>query len=74
MDSLSGGNIRLQLAIGGTSLVQNKRSLKRNNPQILIGTPGRILDLQSRGDFTGSAIELLVLDEADELLQNETFR
>ena len=40
----------------------------------MVGTPGRILDLFSRGDFSGSAVEILVLDEADELLQNETFR
>ena len=55
-------------------MVENKRKLKRNRPQVLVGTPGRILDLFSRGDFSGSAVEILVLDEADELLQNETFR
>lgn len=65
---------QLNTKIGGTSVVENKRRLKRNRPQVLVGTPGRILDLFSRGDFSGSAVEILVLDEADELLQNETFR
>lgn len=74
LNNLSGGNVRLQLTIGGTSVVQNKREIKKNKPQVLIGTPGRILDLFSRGDFTGSGVEMLILDEADELLQNETFR
>ena len=67
-------NVRTQLLIGGTSLVQNKRELRKKRPHILIGTPGRTLDLMSRGDIPGSAMQILVLDEADELLQNETFR
>ena len=72
--SLSDGNVRFLMTIGGTSLIQNRRQLKKDRPQIIIGTPGRILDLFSRGDFSGSGVELLVLDEADELLENDTFR
>ena len=40
----------------------------------MVGTPGRILDLYSRGDISGANVTALVLDEADELLQQDTFR
>ena len=51
------------MVIGGTSLVQNKRELKRKRPHVVIGTPGRILDLYSRGDLSASTIEQFVLGE-----------
>ena len=71
---LAGSNAKSCLIIGGTSLVQNKRDLKRLKPQVIVGTPGRILDLYSRGDLSAKTVHMLVLDEADELLQNDTFR
>ena len=74
IDCLAQNHARSVLIIGGTSLVQNKRDLKRKKPAIIVGTPGRILDLYSRGDLSAKTIQMLVLDEADELLQNETFR
>jgi len=71
---LSNEKVRIQLLIGGSSIVQDRRNLKKKRPQVVIGTPGRILDLFSRGDFKGAGIEIIVLDEADQLLQNDTFR
>ncbi|WP_040584610.1 DEAD/DEAH box helicase [Segniliparus rugosus] len=35
---------------------------------VVVGTPGRLLDLWSRGDLKLNAIRMLVLDEADEML------
>ena len=39
-------------------------------PQIVIGTPGRILDMFNKHVFKAAEIKLLVLDEADELLSD----
>ncbi|WKD57054.1 DEAD-box ATP-dependent RNA helicase CshA [Corynebacterium capitovis DSM 44611] len=35
---------------------------------VVVGTPGRLIDLYERGDLTLSAVAILVLDEADEML------
>ena len=40
----------------------------RKNPQVVIGTPGRIIDMLNRRNLVTSEINTLVLDEADEML------
>lgn len=53
--------------IGGTSVGKDMEKLSRNN-QIIIGTPGRLLDLYSRGVLHIKEISTLVLDEFDRML------
>lgn len=53
---------------GGQPLEIQERALKAHQPQILIGTPGRLLDFIWRGTFHLSHVNTLVLDEADEML------
>jgi translation initiation factor 4A len=53
--------------IGGTNVSMCREDL-RKNPQIVIGTPGRILDMIQRRDLPTIDIKMLVLDEADEIL------
>lgn len=52
---------------GGASIQDQIRSLKSKR-QIVVGTPGRVLDLINRKVLDLSAIRWLVLDEADEML------
>ena len=52
---------------GGTSIGNQIREL-RKNPSIIIGTPGRIIDLMERGELDLSRLKFLVLDEADVML------
>jgi ATP-dependent RNA helicase DeaD len=40
----------------------------RSGPQVLVGTPGRVLDHLERGTLEVSALKTLVLDESDEML------
>jgi ATP-dependent RNA helicase DeaD len=47
--------------------MEQMRSLK-DKPQIIVGTPGRVIDLINRKALDFSAIHWLVLDEADEML------
>lgn len=52
---------------GGDSIVNQIRALKRN-VNIVVGTPGRVLDHIKRGTIKLDKIKFLVLDEADEML------
>lgn len=63
-------NVKLQLLIGGTSTDEDKENLEKNNPQIIIGCPGRIHDMLRRKYLNPEHISLLILDEADEMLSS----
>ncbi|MGL5081016.1 MAG: DEAD/DEAH box helicase [Microcoleaceae cyanobacterium] len=52
---------------GGQSIDRQIQQLKRG-VQIIVGTPGRVLDLLNRGDLKLDKLKWLVLDEADEML------
>jgi len=60
-------NIKTTAVYGGSSIMEQIRSLKEK-PQIIVGTPGRVIDLINRKALDFSAIHWLVLDEADEML------
>lgn len=66
------GNVSIQPVYGGADAVKQINGLKKN-PQIVVGTPGRTLDLIGRGALKINHINWLVLDEADEML-NMGFR
>jgi superfamily II DNA/RNA helicase len=53
--------------IGGSSMGPQLRDL-RNNPQIVIGTPGRIKDHLERGTLDLSDFDTVILDEVDRML------
>jgi ATP-dependent RNA helicase RhlE len=54
--------------IGGTPLRQDEIELKKY-PQILVSTPGRICDHLERGNIWLEYLDILVLDEADRMLE-----
>ena len=55
------------LLIGGTSFVEQERKLDRG-VDVLIATPGRMIDLFERGKILLSDVKTLVIDEADRML------
>ena len=55
------------LLIGGSSFVDQKKILDRG-VDVLIATPGRLLDLFERGNILMSDVKILVIDEADRML------
>ena len=61
-------NIQIQSVYGGASIVVQMKDIKRRTPQIVIATPGRLLDLMRRKVLDLSTIRFVVLDEADEML------
>ena len=60
--------LNVQLLIGGTSTEDDVADLKANKPQVLIGCPGRVHDILRRQPAIGRGMQILVLDEADEML------
>ena len=60
-------NVKTTAVYGGSSITDQIRNL-REKPQIIVGTPGRVIDLINRKALDFSQIHWLVLDEADEML------
>lgn len=52
---------------GGQSISKQMNAIRRN-PQIVVATPGRLLDHMERGNIKLNAVHTMVLDEADEML------
>ena len=59
--------LRSALLYGGVGYATQSNDLKKH-PDLIIGTPGRILDMVGKRLVTLSRVEYLVLDEADEML------
>jgi ATP-dependent RNA helicase RhlE len=64
-----GGNLRLRVttAFGGVPIGRQVRALEAG-VDILVATPGRLLDLVDSRALSLGAVEILVLDEADQML------
>ena len=61
------GGLKIAVLYGGQPIMKQIAELKRN-PQIVIATPGRLLDHMERGNIRLDTVHTMVLDEADEML------
>ena len=59
--------VHVEAVYGGASIEPQMRALKKG-VQIIVATPGRLVDLKNRGVADLSGIQNIVLDEADEML------
>ena len=59
--------ISYNLSVGGTTIRDNIDELLKN-PQVVIGTPGRVLDMINKKALNTRQLKILVVDEADEML------
>jgi len=59
--------LRVLAVYGGSSIESQIRTL-RKGAQVIVATPGRLIDLMNRGVARLDAVENVVLDEADEML------
>ena len=62
-------DVNIMKVVGKTSLDECKRNLEKE-PEIIIGTPGRVADMINRRYLYTQNIKLLVIDEADEMLSD----
>ena len=60
-------NLHVLAVYGGSSIESQIRAL-RKGAQVIVATPGRLIDLMNRGVAKLDAVENVVLDEADEML------
>ena len=62
-----GSNLNVVPVYGGAPMDHQIRALRRG-AEVVVGTPGRVLDHLRRQTLNLAAVEMLVLDEADEML------
>ncbi|MBM3468861.1 MAG: DEAD/DEAH box helicase [Alphaproteobacteria bacterium] len=62
-----GHTLKAALLVGGESMSDQEKQLKRG-VDVLIATPGRLLDLFERGQILLADVKILVIDEADRML------
>ena len=60
-------NVRILPVYGGSSIDSQIRSL-RKGVQVIVATPGRLIDLIKRGEVSLADVHTVILDEADEML------
>lgn len=60
--------LTIQSVFGGINYEKQKRQIENKNIDILVATPGRLLDYKEQGVLDLSAVEMLVIDEADRML------
>jgi len=63
----SNRRLNILTVCGGQSMERQIRELRRG-AQVVVGTPGRVIDLLDRGDLKLDQVRWVVLDEADEML------
>lgn len=56
--------------IGDVNIFNQIKKLKEIKPHIIVGTPGRVLDLMNKKKISAHTIKTIVIDEADNLLDN----
>jgi ATP-dependent RNA helicase DeaD len=66
--SIAEGSRIKSVAVFGGESINKQINLLRKGPEIIVGTPGRIIDLYSRGFLKFQKTSFLVLDEADKML------
>jgi len=59
---------RIAVVFTGAPLPQQERMLREQEPDLLVATPGRLIELHARGAVNFEHIEMLVLDEADRMV------
>jgi ATP-dependent RNA helicase RhlE len=60
-------HLNVVTVFGGTSLHRNRQDLQRG-VDVLVATPGRLMDLVEQNAVTLAKVEILVLDEADQMM------
>lgn len=62
-------NYKTQTIIGGENINEQIEKLKNDKPNIVVGTPGRVLGLIKRNNLDTSNVKIFIIDECDKMLQ-----
>ncbi len=69
MKKLAGGRVKTVVIVGGRPMGPQVDDIKRG-AQVVVGTPGRVMDLMGRGQLGLENVAFAVLDEADRMLDD----
>ncbi|MEN8246620.1 MAG: ATP-dependent RNA helicase RhlB [Thermodesulfobacteriota bacterium] len=61
-------SLNIVSVFGGMDYVKQRTQLARGAVDMIVATPGRLLDFKRRGDLTLKEVEILIIDEADRML------
>jgi len=67
-------SIKAKVVYGGVPITQDKKELADDTPQVLIGTPGRVLHLAKDKYISLANIKYFILDECDQMLEDLSMR
>jgi len=67
-EKLARGSGRVIVAVYGGKPIRQQTEQLRRGADVVVGTPGRVLDLMARGTLRLDELEIVVLDEADRML------
>lgn len=70
---LTGSGMKVQPLIGGANVKRQQEALKKK-PELLIGTPGRVLELITAKKIKATNIKTIVFDEVDQLVQGQSLQ
>lgn len=62
-------NYKTQVIIGGENITDQVDKLKADKPQIIVGTPGRILALIRKNVLETKNVKIFIIDECDKMLK-----
>lgn len=62
--------IKAKVVYGGVNFNEHKKMIEEEKPQILIGTPGRVLHLVNEKVLKLDGLKRFILDECDDILEN----
>ena len=62
--------LKIQTLFGGSAIEEGSSFSSKNIPHIICGCPGRVHDMMRRDKISGKDIEIIILDEADEMLSS----
>jgi ATP-dependent RNA helicase UAP56/SUB2 len=62
-------NFKTQVIIGGENLNEQTEKLKSEKPQVVVGTPGRVLALIKKKVLETKGVKVFIIDECDKMLQ-----
>lgn len=62
--------LRVKAMYGGSNIEEGSSFSSKNTPHIICGCPGRVFDMIRRDKLSTKKIQLVILDEADEMLSN----
>merc|ERR1719335_831388 len=68
---LKGTNLRSVCVYGGEALRLTVQRIVERQTDILIGTPGRITDMVDQGKLSMCFVQMVVIDEADQMLEQQ---